>query len=321
MHRRPYITTVVFLLVGWLGVTTTSWGQTADRIGTVLAVEGTAEVQSQNATTWEVVRFRDAIYLNDTVRTADNGQVKVLLRDDTILTLAERSEMRFTEFLLTQNQRRTLVDLAVGKLRVLTTTIFGSGSAVEIRTPNTVAGVRGTIFVVIFTPPDITEVISFDREVSARHLNPAIPEIEVLPANFRTRIIGSRPPERPTELSPGERQSLERDMRTTEQVPTEVKPTDQRGDGRSARGEGTLTAATSAPLQVGTLATVASTSPVATLAPPPVDATPGADFGTLTPLGTQGLLGSQELITPDTSPAAQPTIQESLLRLIIIIPR
>lgn len=316
MRRRSHLTAMLLLSVVLLGAAGASWGQTPERIGTVLAVQGAAEARSQNATTWEALRFRDAIYLNDTVRTADNGQVKVLLRDETILTLAERSEMRFTEFLLTQNQRRTLVDLALGKLRVLTTTFFGGGSAVEVRTPNTVAGVRGTIFVIIFTPPDVTQVISFDREVSARHLNPSIPEIEVLPTNFSTRIIGSRSPERPMELSPAEREALEQDLQTTEQVPTEVQPTDQREQGRSARGEGVRTAAANAPLRVGTLASVASTSPAATLAPSLFALAPGLDL-----LGLETLLGPQELITPDISPAIQDVIQESLLKVIITIPR
>jgi hypothetical protein len=307
---------MLLLFVVLLGTAGMSWGQTPDRIGTVLAVQGTAEVQAQNATTWEALRFRDAIYLNDTVRTAENGQVKVLLRDETILTLAERSEMRFTEFLLTQNQRRTLVDLALGKLRVLTTTFFGGGSAVEVRTPNTVAGVRGTIFVVIFTPPDTTEVISFDREVSARHLNPAIPEIELVPPNFRTSVIGARPPERATELSPAERQALEQDLQTTEQVPAEVQPTDRREQGRSARGEGVQTAAADAPLQVGTLATVAASSPAATFTPSRLALAPGGAFTSM-----EALLGPQALITPDVSPAIQNALQDSLLRVIVTIPR
>ena len=45
------------------------------------------------------------------------------------MTLAERSEMQFTEFLLTPQQRRTIVSLTLGKLRVVTTRIFGSGSS------------------------------------------------------------------------------------------------------------------------------------------------------------------------------------------------
>jgi len=130
-----------------------AWGQADERIGTVLAVDGTAEVRAANTATWEPLQFRAVLFPNDTVRTAADSKVKVLLRDESIMTLAERSEMQFTEFVLTPQQRRTIVNLALGRLRVVTTKIFGAGSATEIRTANTVAGVRGTTFVVIFVPP------------------------------------------------------------------------------------------------------------------------------------------------------------------------
>ena len=87
----------------------------------MLAVDGTAEARAANATTWEPLQFRAAIFTNDTVRTGADSKVKILLRDDSIMTLAERSEMQFTEFLLTPQQRRSVVSLAVGKLKVLTT--------------------------------------------------------------------------------------------------------------------------------------------------------------------------------------------------------
>src|SRR3989442_3876440 len=116
-----------------------SWGQEDQRIGTVLAVESTAEVRAANATTWEPLQFRAAIFPNDTVRTAANSKVKVLLRDDSIMTLAERSEMQFTEFLLTPQQRRTVVSLALGKLRVVTAKMFWAGFVTAVRTAHTVA--------------------------------------------------------------------------------------------------------------------------------------------------------------------------------------
>jgi hypothetical protein len=136
---------IIFLL-GMLAVPSWSWSQTTERIGTVLAVEGVAEVRAAQAqaTEWERLRFRDGIFLNDTVRTAADSTMKVLLRDDSIVTLAEQSEMQFTEFLLTQQQRRSIVNLYVGKIRMLTTRLFGTGSVAEVHTPNAVAGVRGS---------------------------------------------------------------------------------------------------------------------------------------------------------------------------------
>ena len=240
IRRRIGMVVMVLTLVGVAWAPGQSWGQADERIGTVLAVDGTAEVRAANATTWEPLQFRAALFPNDTVRTTANSKVKVLLRDDSILTLAERSEMQFTEFLLTPQQRRTAISLALGTLRVVTTKIFGAGSTTEVRTANTVAGVRGTTFVVIFIPaaatgPEETEVISLEGTVTAQ--NPQIPQIEPVPANFRTRVIGFRAPTRATEVPESIRQTLELGLRLTEQIPTEVKPTAERQATGPVRGE------------------------------------------------------------------------------------
>src|SRR5881296_1320952 len=157
IRRRIGSVALVLALLGVACLPGHSWAQDDQRIGTVLAVDGTATVRTANATTPEPLQFRAAIFQNDTVRTAANSKVKLLLRDDSIMTLAENSELQFTEFLLTPQQRRTIVSLTLGKLRVVTTKIFGAGSATEVRTTNTVAGVRGTTFIVVFIPPEETE--------------------------------------------------------------------------------------------------------------------------------------------------------------------
>ncbi|MDZ7379012.1 MAG: FecR family protein, partial [candidate division KSB1 bacterium] len=239
LGRRTDVVALVLALVWLLALPALTWGQAGERIGTVLAVDGTAVVRAANAATWEPLQFRAAIFLNDTVQTRANSRVKVLLRDDSIMTLAENSEMHFTEFVLRpeQQQRRTVISLALGKLKVLTTGLFGPGSATEVRTPNTVAGVRGTTFIVIFIPPDITQVIGLDGVVTVRNLDPAIPQIEPIPPNFRTQVTGNRAPERATAIPLNERQSLEGELRLTEQVPSEVQPTSERQAAGPIRGE------------------------------------------------------------------------------------
>jgi len=232
------------MLLGVACIPGQSWGQEDQRIGTVLAVEGTAEVRAANATLWEPLQFRAAVFPNDTVRTAADSKAKILLRDDSIMTLAERSEMQFTEFLLTPQQRRTLVSLTLGKLRVVTTKIFGAGSVTEVRTANTVAGVRGTTFVVMFIPPEDTEVAVLDGVVAVR--NPNFPQLEPVAANFHTQVIGNAPPGQATELLASERQALELGLRLTEQIPVEVKPVTARQAAGPIRGE-QITAGLGAP--------------------------------------------------------------------------
>lgn len=346
IRRDTGIVLLVFIILSLLSSPTLSWGQANERIGTVLAVDGTVEAQAANTTTWEPLQFRAAIFQNDTVRTGVESKVKVLLRDDSIMTLAERSEMQFTEFLLTPQQRRTVVSLTLGKLRVITTKIFGAGSVTEVRTANTVAGVRGTGFIVIFIPPDITQVLTLDGVVTVRNVNPAIPQIEPVPQNFRTQVRGDTAPTGATVLSPGERRAVEQDLRLTGQVPAEVKTSSERQAAAGpVRGEETTTAAVSpgvsapagaaipaipaAPLgtQPGQVAQVTSSLSAASL--PSTAVTPASDtvlntVQTLSKVTATAPPNTSPPVTPDSSPKASEVIQQrqpTNLRLTIRIPR
>jgi FecR protein len=227
MQGRVYIAAVVLMLFGLVAAPRWSWGQAPEQIGTVIVVENVAEVRTQDATEWERVRFRDAILLNDTMRTGADSKVKVLLRDDSIITLGERSEIEFTEFLLTPERQRTIMSLLIGTVRVITTRLLRAGSATEVHTLNTVAGIRGTDLLVTFTPPDITEVIVRDTETTITVLNQNLPEqvIEVAP-NFRTRVTGNAPPTPPAPVPAPEMQGLLQEVSTAPaQVPEAVTPT------------------------------------------------------------------------------------------------
>jgi FecR protein len=302
------------------------WGQEDQRIGTVLAVEGTATVRAANATTPEPLQFRAAIFQSDTVRTAANSKVKILLRDDSIMTLAENSEMQFTESLLTPQQRRTIVSLTLGKLRVVTTKIFGAGSFTEVRTANTVAGVRGTTFVVIFIPPEATEVVALDGVVAVR--NPNFLELEPVPANFRTQVIGDTAPTRATELPGSERQRLELGLRLTEHIPVEIKPVTERQAAGPIRGE-QLTAGLVAPT-----APVAPPLPSVALLPAgihPVAPDPAAQLNQLvsrtatvnTAQAAEPPNLQQQIITPDNRQTTTMIQQRQSppLRITISFPR
>ena len=291
IRRRIGSIALGLVLLGVACIPGQSWGQEDQRIGTVLAVEGTAEVRAANATIWEPLQFRAAVFPNDTVRTAATSKAKFLLRDDSIMTLAERSEMQFTEFLLTPQQRRTLVSLTLGKLRVVTTKIFGAGSVTEVRTANTVAGVRGTTFVVMFIPPEETEVAVLDGVVAVR--NPNFPQLEPVPANFHTQVIGNTPPGQATELLASERQVLELGLRLTEQIPVEVKPVTARQAAGPIRGE-QMTAGLEAP-----------TAPVPPLLPSVALLPPGIQPVTPDPAAQLEQLLSRTA-TVNTAQAAEP---------------
>jgi hypothetical protein len=216
---------VTVLLSGLLALPTRSAGQGAERIGTVLAIDGVAEVRTQDAREWERLRFRDAIFVNDTVRTFADSKAKVLLRDDSIMTLAERSEMQFTALLLTEQQRRTVVSLFFGKVRVLTTRLFGAGSSTEVHTPNAVAGVRGSDADVGHVPEN-RETSMFCRSGDCYKRDPVDPtKVFTVPENHIAVQVGGVLPSTTREATPTERQAAVQGTQITEQVKGEVQTT------------------------------------------------------------------------------------------------
>lgn len=314
---RRHLAVVVLICLVLIVFPLQSWGQETDRIGTVLAVDGVAEVRAQGATEWERLRFRDAIFPQDTVRTGADSKAKVLLRDDTIMTLSERSEMEFTEFLLTQDKRRNIVSLLLGTLKVVTTRILGSDSVTQIQTPNTVAGVRGTTFVVRFTPPDTTDIFVLQGIVTARNLDPATPNEEPVPGNTRTSIVGTAAPAQPTAISPNEVQALEQELNVIEQVPTEVTPTENLEPPETPRGEEL------APDTQGSVQPEARTVGVETATPVEVV---GPEIDTqiaLQPAAAASIAEnpqtSDTIITPDTSPMAVEALK-AMVNVIVNFP-
>lgn len=85
----------------------------------------------------------------DTLRTGPGGRLRVLLSDDSVLSLGANSELRIVEHLFQEGQRRTRLELAGGLVRSLVQkTVSGRQADFEVRTGNVVSGVRGTEFVV-----------------------------------------------------------------------------------------------------------------------------------------------------------------------------
>jgi hypothetical protein len=312
----------ILLLLGLLALPTRGWGQAAERIGTVLAVEGVAEVRAAEAREWERLRFRDGIFLNDTVRTAEQSKVKVLLRDDSVMTLAERSEMQFTEFLLTEQQRRSIVNLFVGKVRVLTTRLFGAGSFTEVHTPNAVAGVRGSEGHVQYMaerrqtttycptgdcymrdPRDPTRELTIPEGHLAQHIGaPGLPPgtREATTTEQQTIIEGTQA----AAQDPQETQTTEQQARQQAQEP----PGPPRGE---APGVGPTGPSPSAVVTAGPVPT--------TVVPPSLDARAEAVLAPTLVGPRLGTDNPQSIITPEI--AAKTVIQNSLLRLTITIPR
>ena len=118
--------------------------QTAGAVGTVTTLQGQATVAHAASSAMTPLKFKDSIFERDRINTAENSIVKVLMGGRAVVTVRELSVLTITEDL-----GKTTINLESGKIAVsVAKPRMKPGETLEVHTPNAVAAVRGTVFVV-----------------------------------------------------------------------------------------------------------------------------------------------------------------------------
>ena len=165
-----------------LGATLATWAPAAAEggrpAGIVTAVYGTATVSRASLGAPRVLKFRDDVLLQDRIATGDESLARILLGGKAVITVRERSVVTITESPLvsTVDVESGKIALAVAKERMR------PGESIELRTPNAVAGIRGTVV--------IAEVTRQGGDVSTR-FTLLTGVIEVLRLDAARRPIGA----------------------------------------------------------------------------------------------------------------------------------
>ncbi|HET8579033.1 MAG TPA: FecR domain-containing protein [Methylomirabilota bacterium] len=143
MKRRNRLGTLAALLA--LGLLPASaLGQSSTSVGVVTTLTGQATVARVSLPQPLPLRFKDDVYVRDRISTAEKSIVRVLLGGKALVTARELSVLTITE-----EMGRSTVELGSGKIAVgVARQRMRPGEIVEIRTPNVVAAVRGTVLVV-----------------------------------------------------------------------------------------------------------------------------------------------------------------------------
>jgi hypothetical protein len=120
----------------------------AQGLGVVTTLTGSATLA--RASQSQPLRFRDSVFEQDKIATAEKSLVRVLLGGKAIVTIRELSELTITE-----GHAKSIIQLSSGKIGLaVASERMKPGEEIEIRTPNAVAAVRGTVFVVeLIRPP------------------------------------------------------------------------------------------------------------------------------------------------------------------------
>ena len=120
--------------------------QTSEAVGVVTTLDGRATVARPALTAPLALKFKDDVFGRDRISTRENSLVRVLLGGKAILTVRELSQVTISE-----EPGRAVVTLPSGKVVLaVAKQRMRPGESVEIRTPNAVAAVRGSIVSVAF---------------------------------------------------------------------------------------------------------------------------------------------------------------------------
>jgi hypothetical protein len=126
---------------------TAAWAQPA-RVGTVATVVGAATVARGVSQQPLTLRLRDDVFLHDRITTGERSFLRVLLGGKATVTARERSVLTITEApaVSTLGLASGGIAVAVSKDRMK------PGEAVEIRLPNALAVIRGTVVIAEVSP-------------------------------------------------------------------------------------------------------------------------------------------------------------------------
>lgn len=121
--------------------------QTSDAVGVVTTVDGGATVARPALPSPLALKFKDDVFGRDRIRTQENSLVRVLLGGKAILTVRELSQVTIHE-----EPNRAVVTMPDGKVVLaVAKQRMRPGESIEIRTPNAVAAVRGSLMSVAFS--------------------------------------------------------------------------------------------------------------------------------------------------------------------------
>ncbi len=120
--------------------------QTSDAVGVVTTLDGRATVARPTLPSPLALKFKDDVFGRDRISTPEKSLVRVLLGGKAILTVRELSQVTISEepgrAVVTLPDGKVVLAVAKGRLR--------PGESIEIRTPNAVAAVRGSLMAVSY---------------------------------------------------------------------------------------------------------------------------------------------------------------------------
>jgi FecR-like protein len=193
----------------------------SSRAGIVTALEGTATVTRVATPQPIALKAKDDVFLDDRVGTGEHSSARLLLGDKALVTVRELSTVTITEI-----PRTATINLGGGKIALaVVREKMRPGEAIEIRTPNAIAAVRGTVVIAevseikaeaASSPRFVSRITVLHGAIEVTPLDeasrqPISPPVRV-GALEEVRVGGSTPP-RPNSITPESAAQIADDFR------------------------------------------------------------------------------------------------------------
>ena len=130
---------------------------------------------------------------NDLLHTGEQGRVRVMLLDQSLISVGPKSEVRVVRQAAASDQ--SSLELAYGKVRMRLAK--QPGQRFELRTATAVAGVIGTDFGADASVPGTTHFICLEGEVRISSSDPKIPGTVICKGGYMTDVKAGQPPAEP----------------------------------------------------------------------------------------------------------------------------
>lgn len=210
-HTAIYLPVLLMLIGMFIGGLSSGMAAAAteESAGTVVAVRGKAIIDRDKK---ELdAKAKDPLVMRDIVLTLEASKAKMLFRDDSVLTLGEKSRLVVSEFLHDKDKKgRSIFNLIDGKMRA----VVGK-TEFEVHTPTVVAAARGTIILFetgMLEDKLFTTVIALEGLVDIMSVDPKIlGSITLTPGTMVTVFQNAPLPAKPIPAAGTEIKRLQRD--------------------------------------------------------------------------------------------------------------
>ncbi len=191
IKTAQFIATWVFLAI----LSLPAWA--AEKAGDVVYVRGTALVERQAKKIKAVLK--SPLQETDNLLTKNRARMKILFRDDSILTLGQNSRLVIKQYLYNPKSKRaeSIYELADGRLKAVV-----GGPGFRVTTPTAFAAARGTVFVIWFDGETRTTGLAvIEGSVDFGNIDPNVPGTQIVAAGQMSSLTGNGQPAPPGPIS------------------------------------------------------------------------------------------------------------------------